>query len=60
MSITVPASKLSIGYWAIRGLGAPLRMMCCYKAIDYKDELYEVSSRMEMKEMKGLGMSALK
>jgi len=31
---------LKIGYWDIRGLGAPLRMMCehanvCYESVNY-------------------------
>jgi len=29
--------KLEIGYWAIRGLGAPARMMCEHAGIDYSD-----------------------
>lgn len=29
--------KIELGYWAIRGLGAPLRMMCTYAGQDYTD-----------------------
>ena len=32
MLIEVPSRKLTIGYWACRGLGAPLRMICYYKS----------------------------
>mmetsp|Transcript_143208 Transcript_143208/g.249771 ORF Transcript_143208/g.249771 Transcript_143208/m.249771 type:complete len:243 (+) Transcript_143208:72-800(+) len=33
--------KIEIGYWAIRGLGAPLRMMCTYGGVEFTD--YQVS-----------------
>eukprot|EP01065_Artemidia_motanka_P025437 TRINITY_DN30433_c0_g1_i1.p2 TRINITY_DN30433_c0_g1~~TRINITY_DN30433_c0_g1_i1.p2 ORF type:complete len:336 (+),score=156.59 TRINITY_DN30433_c0_g1_i1:63-1010(+) len=32
--------KVTVGYWGIRGLGAPLRMMCCYKGADVTDKRY--------------------
>jgi len=34
--------KLVIGYWKIRGLGAPCRMVCEYAEADYVNEQYEV------------------
>ena len=40
MAATSPQGKLIVGYWSIRGLGAPLRLMCEYAGADY-----EVSSR---------------
>jgi glutathione S-transferase len=33
--------KITLGYWAIRGLAAPLRMMLMYRAVTFKCELYE-------------------
>ena len=33
---------LRVGYWAIRGLGAPLRMMCEFANVQYEaDLMYE-------------------
>ena len=43
MLIEVPSRKLTIGYWACRGLGAPLRMMAAYSQTDYDDKQYEVT-----------------
>lgn len=40
MAASSPQGKLIVGYWSIRGLGAPLRMMCEYAGADY-----EVSGR---------------
>lgn len=34
-------TKLQIGYWAIRGLGAPLRMICEYMKIEWDSILYD-------------------
>ena len=34
-------SKLEIGYWSIRGLCAPLRMMCSFKGVEHEDKQYE-------------------
>jgi len=34
-------SELTVAYWAIRGLGAPLRMICEYKGANYKAVNYE-------------------
>lgn len=34
-------AKLTIGYWKIRGLGAPLRMMCSYAGADFESIDYE-------------------
>ncbi len=33
--------KLRLGYWKIRGLAAPARMMCHYAKLDYEDVTYE-------------------
>eukprot|EP00667_Euglena_gracilis_P019610 EG_transcript_21029 len=32
---------LEVGYWKIRGLGAPLRMMCEYAGVEYTDTQFE-------------------
>ena len=40
--LRVPAQKLTVGYWACRGLAAPLRMMCAFKDADYVDHQYEL------------------
>lgn len=37
------ANNLTIGYWDIRGLAAPLRMMCEYAGTNYENKTYEVS-----------------
>lgn len=34
-------SELTIGYWSIRGLGAPLRMMAMYKNVPVRCECYD-------------------
>ena len=31
---------MKLGYWAIRGLGAPMRMMCEYAGVEYEDVQY--------------------
>lgn len=36
MAAAAPAGKLTVAYWSIRGLGAPLRMMCEYAGADYE------------------------
>ena len=36
MAASSPQGKLIVGYWSIRGLGAPLRMMCEYAGADYE------------------------
>jgi glutathione S-transferase len=33
-------SKAKLGYWAIRGLAQPIRLVLAYAAIDFEDELY--------------------
>jgi hypothetical protein len=33
MPVTYPATKLTLGYWGIRGLGAPIRMMAAYSGL---------------------------
>jgi len=42
-----PAAKapLRVGYWAIRGLGAPLRMMCAYSGAPFATSDYEAHAR---------------
>eukprot|EP01102_Stenamoeba_stenopodia_P021890 TRINITY_DN893_c0_g7_i1.p1 TRINITY_DN893_c0_g7~~TRINITY_DN893_c0_g7_i1.p1 ORF type:complete len:236 (-),score=52.42 TRINITY_DN893_c0_g7_i1:61-768(-) len=35
-------NKLKVAYWSIRGLGAPLRMMCEYAGADYEPVNYEL------------------
>mmetsp|Transcript_66606 Transcript_66606/g.124303 ORF Transcript_66606/g.124303 Transcript_66606/m.124303 type:complete len:569 (+) Transcript_66606:46-1752(+) len=37
--------QLTVGYWNIRGLGAPLRMMCEYSGISYGDQRYECKKK---------------
>ncbi|KAJ8602609.1 hypothetical protein CTAYLR_009538 [Chrysophaeum taylorii] len=51
---------MEIGYWAIRGLGAPLRMMATYGGLEYKDSQYS-SGEAWFKEHKPriLGMNPL-
>jgi len=34
-------APITIGYWSIRGLGAPLRMMASYSGKPYKNEMYD-------------------
>lgn len=36
------APRFSIGYWSIRGLGAPLRMMLCAARVDFVCYMYDV------------------
>lgn len=33
-------SKPTLGYWNIRGLGAPLRYLLYYCGVDFEDKLY--------------------
>jgi hypothetical protein len=33
MGVEYPAKKLTMGYWNIRGLGAPMRMMAAYSGL---------------------------
>jgi len=35
--------ELKVGYWSIRGLGAPLRMMCEHAQVPYEAVLYDVA-----------------
>jgi len=37
------ASKILVGYWKIRGLGAPLRMMCEFAGAPYESVEYSVT-----------------
>ena len=36
------SSKVTVGYWKIRGLCAALRMMCEYSGKEYIDNTYEM------------------
>ena len=36
----VKGGALTIGYWKIRGLAAPLRMMCCYAGQPFVNKAY--------------------
>ena len=40
-SATSAGGSLTIGYWNIRGLGAPLRMMAEYAGADYEAKLHD-------------------
>ena len=37
------STKPVLGYWAIRGLGHPIRMMFAYCGVDFEDVLYDVT-----------------
>lgn len=39
------AKQLTLGYWAIKGLGAPLRMMCMYANEPFKADLCECTEK---------------
>ena len=34
MPVQFPSEKVTMGYWAIRGLAAPMRMMAAYAKMD--------------------------
>jgi hypothetical protein len=36
---------IEVGYWAIRGLAAPLRMMCHYAQVEFTNAAYEVHAQ---------------
>eukprot|EP00937_MAST-01D_sp_MAST-1D-sp2_P008260 g8260.t1 len=36
-----PAPAVQIGYWSIRGLGAPLRMLCVYAGQPFENVMYD-------------------
>ena len=38
-------SALEVGYWDIRGLGAPLRMMCEFASVDYNPKIYGLTAK---------------
>jgi hypothetical protein len=40
-----PAGKLIVAYWSIRGLAAPLRMMCEYAGAEYEAVTYDVTEK---------------
>ena len=35
------SSKIKFGYWKIRGLGEPIRLLLKYAAADFEDEIFE-------------------
>lgn len=37
--------RITTGYWRFRGLGAPIRMICTYTGVDWKDIKYEAKAR---------------
>jgi len=37
--------KMEVGYWSIRGLGAPLRMICYYAEADFEPVLHEIEAK---------------
>jgi len=37
--------RLSLGYWNIRGLAAPMRMLCAYAQLEIQDIKYDVAQR---------------
>nr|AAT09082.1 glutathione-s-transferase [Bigelowiella natans] len=36
---------ITVGYWHIRGLAAPLRMMCSFKSAKWENKTYELSAK---------------
>jgi len=40
-----PSGKITIGYWKIRGLAAPLRMMVEYAGVEYDAVNYDVNAK---------------
>jgi len=39
--------KVTVGYWSIRGLGAPLRMMCMYSGVPTDVVLYDLKEEVK-------------
>lgn len=39
--------NITLGYWGIRGLAAPLRMMLMYKNVPFKCECYDIKEKPE-------------
>jgi len=37
------SNKLTIGYWKIRGLAAPIRMICEFAGAEYENKFYDIS-----------------
>ena len=35
-------STLTLGYWSIRGLAEPIRMLLNYLSVPYKEEIYDI------------------
>ena len=40
-------APLIVGYWSIRGLGAPLRLMCEYANVGYESRLHNVEAKQD-------------
>eukprot|EP00747_Dinoflagellata_sp_TGD_P107665 gnl/TRDRNA2_/TRDRNA2_170187_c0_seq1.p1 gnl/TRDRNA2_/TRDRNA2_170187_c0~~gnl/TRDRNA2_/TRDRNA2_170187_c0_seq1.p1 ORF type:complete len:275 (+),score=44.93 gnl/TRDRNA2_/TRDRNA2_170187_c0_seq1:126-950(+) len=40
-----PAAPVVVGYWKIRGLAAPIRMLCEYAGANYEVKLYDVTAK---------------
>eukprot|EP00921_Rhytidocystis_pertsovi_P017290 GHVQ01027167.1.p1 GENE.GHVQ01027167.1~~GHVQ01027167.1.p1 ORF type:complete len:133 (+),score=7.45 GHVQ01027167.1:201-599(+) len=41
-TITVPPSELHLGYWNIRGLAQPIRLLLAYCQLEWKETRYEL------------------
>lgn len=36
---------ITVGYWDIRGLAAPIRMMCCYAGANWENVMYSIDKK---------------
>lgn len=45
MPVQFPSEKVTMGYWAIRGLAAPMRMMAAYAKMDMEDIQYSATKK---------------
>lgn len=45
LSFLVTPPQLTTGYWDFRGLGAPMRMMCVYTQVQWKDVKYTAQQK---------------
>mmetsp|Transcript_37869 Transcript_37869/g.86312 ORF Transcript_37869/g.86312 Transcript_37869/m.86312 type:complete len:240 (-) Transcript_37869:51-770(-) len=45
MGVEYPAKKLTMGYWAIRGLAAPMRMMAAYSGTEIEEMRYAATKK---------------
>ena len=41
MGVQVDEGEIVLGYWKIRGLAAPARMMLQYSEVPYKEKIFE-------------------